>query len=99
MPIAYGPSQSCENTASRSGVARVAAAHRGLSRAASSTIASKRSEVVSDRLHRRVDVLVGVRERDEHRLELRGRDIDAAREEMTEERRVAIDVARASVVV
>src|ERR1043166_5647332 len=98
MPIAYGPSQSCENTASRSGVARVAAAQRGLSRAASSTIASNRSEVVSDRLHRRVDVLVGVRERDEHRLELRGRDVDPAGEEVTEQRRVAIDVAGAGAV-
>src|SRR6516165_5679509 len=101
MPIAYGSSQSCENTASRSGVVRAAAPQSALSRAASSTIESKRSvaEEVSDRLHRRVDVVVGVSERDEHRLELRRRDVDPAREQMAEERGVSIGVARASVVV
>src|SRR5438477_2950410 len=40
-----------------------------------------------------VDLLVAVCERDEHRLELRGRDVDPTLEQMAEERAVALGVA------
>ena len=49
---------------------------------------------LTDGLDRTVDVLVAVRERDEHRLELRRRDVDAALEQMAEVRGVALGVAR-----
>src|SRR6185436_13148523 len=43
-------------------------------------------------LHRAVDLLVAVRERDEHRLELRRRDVDAAVEEAAEQGAVGLGV-------
>ena len=48
-------------------------------------------------LHRPVDLLVAVRERDEHRLELRRGDVDAALDEPAEERVVGVPAARKSV--
>ena len=56
-----------------------------LSASASAAIVSHK---VRSRLDRRVDGFVVVRERDEHRLELRRRDVDPAREQVLEERRV-----------
>src|SRR5258708_33961744 len=49
-------------------------------------------------VERAVDLVVAVRERHEHRLELRGRDVDAALEQMAEERGVTLGVARLRVV-
>src|SRR6476620_6803129 len=49
---------------------------------------------LTDNLDRPVDLLVAVREREKHRLELRRRDVDAVREEVAEEARVAIGIAR-----
>src|SRR5207244_4139135 len=71
-----------------------------LSPAASSAMTSQSSvaEEVANGLHRPVDLLVAVRERDEHRLELRRRDIDAAGEQMAEKRAVALRVALLDVV-
>ena len=59
----------------------------------SSPRAQVAAEELTDGLHGAVDVLVGVRERDEHRLELRRRDVDAALEQVAEERAVALGVA------
>src|SRR5947208_14254593 len=50
-------------------------------------------EEALDGFDRPVDLLVAVRERDEERLELRRRDVDPARQEVAEERRVALGVA------
>src|SRR5260370_23152126 len=49
-------------------------------------------------VERAVDLVVAVRERHEHRLELRRRDVDATLEQMAEERRVTLGVARLRVV-
>src|SRR5258708_5607172 len=49
-------------------------------------------------VERAVDLVVAVRERHEHRLELGGRDVDAAREQMAEERGVTRGAARRRVV-
>src|SRR6266581_6909653 len=50
-------------------------------------------EEAPDCFDRTVDLLVAVRERDEERLELGRRDVDPARQEVAEERRVALGVA------
>src|SRR4029079_8143818 len=55
-------------------------------------------EKVTDRLHGAVDVVVRMRKRKEHRLELRGSHVDAVRKQVTEERAVAFRVARLDVV-
>jgi len=46
-----------------------------------------------NRCNRPVDLVVAVREREEHRLELGRRDVDAAREQVPEQRAVPIGVA------
>src|SRR5206468_8161681 len=47
---------------------------------------------------RSIDLFVAVRERDEHRFELRRRDVDPTPEQVTEQRGVAIGVAGLRVV-
>src|SRR5215471_16046030 len=88
---------SAENTGSRprSAYGRSAASQSVLSRAASSAITSQSSvtEELANYLHRSVDLLVAVRERDEHRLELGRCDVDPALEQAAEERPVAMGVA------
>src|SRR2546423_11126709 len=102
-PSAKRVSPGGEKTASvsRSSARRSAAPHSGLSRSASSAIVAQTSvgSEVCNSLDRAVDVGVGVGERDEHRLELRGSEVDAALEEMAEEGRVPLGVARGRVVV
>src|SRR5437764_10582681 len=94
-PSLHLPSASVEKTGSRSGFGRNAASQSGLSRAASAAITSQSSvaEELANRLDRPVDLVVAVRERDEHRLELRRGDVDAALEQAPEERGVPIRVA------
>src|SRR2546423_15643872 len=97
-PSAYRASPSGEKTGSRSCSAsgRSATRQSGLSRAASTATVSQSSTVeeLGNGLHRPVDVLVGVRERDERRLELRRREVDPSREQVPEEFPVALGVAR-----
>src|SRR6266540_85891 len=95
-PRAYRSSARGEKTgsSSRSSCGRSASAQSGLSRAASSATTSQSSvEEAGNCLHRPVDVLLGVRQRDEHRLELRGREVDAAVEQMPKQGAVALEVA------
>src|SRR5919201_3815794 len=97
-PSLYRCSASGEKTGSRSCFSgrRSASRQRRLSRPASTAIVSQRSatEELGTGLHRAVDLLVAVGERDEQRLELRRRDVDAALEQVAEERAVALRVAR-----
>src|SRR5262249_17978997 len=69
------------------------------SRSASSAITSQTStaEVLANGLDRTIDLLVAVGERDEQRLELRRRDVDPTRQQVAEERRVRLRVARRGV--
>ena len=53
----------------------------------------RQASKLRNRRDRAVDLLVAVREREEHGLELRGGDVDALREQVAEERRVALGVA------
>src|SRR3954468_22066500 len=101
IPRAYRSSASREKTGSRcwSSRGRSAAVHSSLSRPASSAIVSQTSAVkVRNGLDRAIDFLVAVRERDEHALELARRDVHAAREQVPEERAVALGVAALRVV-
>src|SRR2546423_6117278 len=85
---------------SRSADGRSAAPQSGLSRSASAAITPQISGAeVCNRLDGAVDVRVGVCERDEHGLELGRRDVDPAREQVPEERGVAVGGARGRVVV
>src|SRR5918992_4511304 len=96
IPRAKRSSPSGEKTGRRSCPAGggSAAVHSSLSRPASDAIVSQRSAVeVCNGLDRAVDFLVAVGERDEHRLELARRDVDAAREQVTKERGVSLGVA------
>src|SRR6266508_520695 len=103
MPSANRSSASGEKTAtsSRSSSGSKAVAQSGLSRSASSAIVSQIVATVAllpckellGRLDRALDLAWAVRGRDEERLELGRRDVDAVREQMPEERTVAIEVA------
>src|SRR5438105_14458318 len=100
-PSAYRDSASAEKIGSRScsSSGRSAFVQRRLSAPASAPIVSQISAVeVGNGLDRSVDLLVAVREGDEHRLELARRDVDPALEQMAEERRIAFGVARLRVV-
>src|SRR5215210_1908074 len=92
------PSGEKTGVSSRSSDGRRAAPQSVLSRPASRTITSQTerlgAEEVSGGLQRPVDLRVAVRRRDEHRLELRGRDVDAALEQVAEESAEAPAVAR-----
>src|SRR5919109_2869024 len=101
MPSANRWSASGEKTAtcSRSGSGRRAAAQSELSLSASSAIVSQMVAVLAGkkflrRLDGAFDLGRPMCRRDEERLELRGRDVDAAREQVPEERAVAVKVAR-----
>src|SRR5580765_6601208 len=101
IPSAYRSSPSAEKTGSRSWSSRErnAAVQSSLSRPASSAIVSQRSAVKGrNGLDRTVDLLLAVRKRDEHALELARRDVDPAREQMAEERAVALGVGLLRVV-
>src|SRR5688572_18764875 len=100
-PSANRGSHSREKTGScsRCSSGSKASPHRGLSALASRAMASQRSgEEVTDRRDRPVDLLVAVREGEEHGLELRGRYIDPALEQVTEEGAVPLRVAPRGVV-
>src|SRR5436190_1372692 len=95
MPSAYRSSPRVEKTGSRScsDSGRSAATQSALSRPASTAIVSHTSVAeITDGLDRAVDLLVAVRERDEHRLELARGDVDPALEQVAEQRRVALGV-------
>src|SRR2546423_15413015 len=101
-PSANRSSPSGEKTGSvsRSAGGWSAAPQSGLSRSASSAMTPQISGAeVCNGLDGAVDVGVGVREREEHRLELRRRDVDPALEQVPEEGGVAVGVARSRVVV
>src|SRR4029453_14233123 len=76
--------------------ARAAPPRGGVPAAAPAAIRSKTSvaEEVANSLDGAVDVLVRVRKRDEQALELRGRDVDAALEQVPEQGAVPLRVAR-----
>src|SRR6266545_2535820 len=103
MPSANRSSASGEKTAtsSRSSSGSKAVAQSGLSRSASSAIVSQIVATVAllpckellGRLDRALDLAWAVRGRDEERLELGRRDVDAVGEQMPEEGAVAIEVA------
>src|SRR5919106_2956757 len=96
-----GPSGEKTGVSSRSSAGRSAAAQRALSRSASPAITSQMvgsaAEEVTRRLDGRLDLRLAVRGRGEEGLELRGRHIDAAREQVAEPGAVALRVARARV--
>src|SRR5437660_3784285 len=101
IPKANRSSVSGEKTAMRSCSVggRRAATHKALSRPASDAIVSQRSAVeVCNRLDRPVDLVVAVRERDEHRLELARRDVDLLFDQMSKERGIAFGVAALRIV-
>src|SRR5262249_12409066 len=89
-PIAQRASPRGENTGSHSRASSEsrAAPHSGLSRSASTAITSQTSatEAFANRLHRPVDLVVRVGERDEHPLELGWRHEHAPFEQATEHR-------------
>src|SRR3954470_21306207 len=87
-----------EKTGSGSGSGRNASCQSGLSRSASVVIVSQRSTVeVCNRLHRPLDLLFAVHSGDKHSFELRGREVDPALEQMTEQSPVACGVRSLSV--
>src|SRR5687767_9478772 len=96
-----GPSGEKTGVSSRSPSGHSAAAQRELSRAASramtSQMESSAAEEVTGRLPGRLDLGLAVRGRDEQRLELGGRDVDAAGEQVAEPGGVALGIARARV--
>src|SRR5947208_13292026 len=99
-PSAYrsSPSGEKKGNSSRCSLGNRASAQSALSPAATLAIVSQRSAVeVCNRLHRPLDLLVAVRSRDKQSLELRGREVDPALEQVAEERAVAIGVRRLGV--
>src|SRR5262245_20225023 len=102
-PRRYRSSASTENTGSRSWSSRGrrAASQSALSPAAPALIASQMSAIaeVVNGLEGPVDILVRVGKGQEHRFELRRREVDAPVEQMAEERPVALGVRVLRVVV
>src|SRR6476660_9753411 len=95
IPSRNRSSASAEKTGSRccSSSGRSAATQSVLSRPASAAIVSQMSAVeLANGLDGRVDLRVAVREREEHRLELARRDVDAAVEQVAEEGGVRVGV-------
>src|SRR6478736_1534588 len=90
-------------TVSRSSAGRSDSPQSGLSAAASAARISQMSasavEEVANGLDRPVDLVVAVRERDEHALELGRCHVDAAVEQVAEERRIPFRVGACGVVV
>src|SRR6478736_4056308 len=90
-------------TVSRSSAGRSDSPQSGLSAAASAARISQTPasavEEVANGLDRPVDLVVAVRERDEHALELGRRHVDAALEQVAEERRVLVRVGERRVLV
>src|SRR5919197_2829480 len=101
IPSAKRSSASGEKTgtSSRASSGRRAAPHKGLSRSASTAIVSQSVALSTGKellrgFNGALDLGQAVRRGDEHRLELRGRKVNAAVEQVAEKRGEALEIGR-----